>query len=107
MAENETDSGNMDPGLKQLVDDFKLKLKQLITDTVAQVSKDALPDKALQDLTDEDIAAYCDRLDFELKAKLATSFPGWDLEILKKDFVVFENAVKNLKKELERKREGK
>lgn len=60
-----------------------------------------------EDLTPEHIDMLCDRMVFEIKARMVEYFKGMDSEELKEHFDVIDEAVKDVKEQFEREAKGK
>ena len=87
--------------------DIDPKFKELIMDTTADVLRDTGLDKVpFEDLTVEQVEMLCDRMSFEIKAKLTKHFAGLGAPGLKEHFDIVDESVKEVKRRYERERKG-
>ena len=96
MTEHELDTHDVDP-----------RLKDLIMETTAQVLKETGFDNVLHtEMTPEQVEMLCDRMAFEIKARLTKFFAAMQPESLKEHFEVIDLSVEDVKRRFERERKG-
>ena len=94
MREHESDTHDLDP-----------RLKDLIMETTAQVLKETGFDNVpLTEMTPQQVEMLCDRMGFEIKAKLTKFFAALQPESLKEHFEVVDLSVEDVKRRFERER---
>lgn len=76
------------------------RLKQLILETTARLLKHTGLDKLpFEDLTPEQIDMLCDRMGFEIKARLTKFFAGLGFDKLKEHLEVINEAIEDVKRQ--------
>jgi len=96
MTENKSDTHDVDP-----------RLKDLIMETTAQVLKETGFDNVPHtEMTPQQVEMLCDRMGFEIKARLTKFFATLQPESLKEHFEVIDLSVEDVKRRIERERKG-
>ena len=87
--------------------DLDPRLKDLIMETTAQVLKETGFDNVpLTEMTPAQVEMLCDRMGFEIKARLTKFFATLRPEDLKEHFEVIDLSVNDVKRRFERERKG-
>ncbi len=85
--------------------DLDPRLKDLIMETTAEVLKEAGFDNVpFTEMTPTQVEMLCDRMGFEIKAKLTKFFAALQPESLKEHFEVVDLSVEDVKRRFERER---
>ena len=96
MREHELEGVDLDP-----------RLKDLIMETTSQVLKEAGFDKVpLAEMAPAQVEMLCNRMGFEIKARLTKFFAAMQPESLKEHFEVIDLSVQDVKRRFERERKG-
>jgi len=96
MTEHKSDAPDLDP-----------RLKDMIMETTAQVLKETGFDKVTHtEMTPAQVEMLCNRMAFEIKARLTKFFAALQPESLKEHFKIIDLSVEDVKRRFERERKG-
>ena len=77
-------------------------------DITAEVLKDTgLDNVPFEDLSPEQVEMLCNRMVFEIKARMIEFFKGLNAHSLKEHFDLIDESIKDVKKQFEREAKGK
>ena len=90
-----------------ILDELAPNLKDIIMETTHEVLvKTGFDSTPFEQMSPSDIDMLCERMGFEIKAKLVDYFAGLPPEKLKQHLEIIDQSVQDVKRRFEREREG-